>query len=89
MGCNTRRFFVLWFPSHSAIGAAALGIKITRFLPAFLLLFLAAGQHLFSRAFGIKRHTTTWRPPLVALGLGLLISNTLGVPRWLDPGLRV
>jgi uncharacterized membrane protein YadS len=28
-------------------------------------------------------------PPLVALGLGLLISNTVGVPRWLDPGLRV
>lgn len=28
-------------------------------------------------------------PPLVALGLGLLVSNTLGVPRWLDPGMRV
>jgi uncharacterized membrane protein YadS len=28
-------------------------------------------------------------PPLVALGLGLLVANTLGVPRWLEPGLRV
>jgi uncharacterized integral membrane protein (TIGR00698 family) len=28
-------------------------------------------------------------PPLVALGLGLLVSNTVGVPRWLEPGLRV
>jgi uncharacterized integral membrane protein (TIGR00698 family) len=28
-------------------------------------------------------------PPLVALGLGLLISNTVGAPRWLQPGLRV
>ena len=28
-------------------------------------------------------------PPLVALGLGLFISNTVGTPRWLEPGLRV
>jgi uncharacterized integral membrane protein (TIGR00698 family) len=28
-------------------------------------------------------------PPLVALGLGLLISNTVGVPRWVEPALRV
>jgi uncharacterized integral membrane protein (TIGR00698 family) len=28
-------------------------------------------------------------PPLVALGLGLLVSNTVGVPRWVEPGLRV
>src|ERR1700734_1189104 len=28
-------------------------------------------------------------PPLVALGLGLLVANTVGVPRWLEPGLRV
>src|ERR1019366_3396942 len=28
-------------------------------------------------------------PPLVALALGLLVSNTLGAPRWLVPALRV
>jgi uncharacterized integral membrane protein (TIGR00698 family) len=28
-------------------------------------------------------------PPLVALALGLLISNTIGAPRWLSPALRV
>ena len=28
-------------------------------------------------------------PPLVALALGLLISNTFGVPKWADAGLRV
>jgi uncharacterized membrane protein YadS len=28
-------------------------------------------------------------PPLVALGLGLAVSNTIGVPQWLSPALRV
>jgi uncharacterized membrane protein YadS len=28
-------------------------------------------------------------PPLVALALGLLVSNTVGVPEWLSPALRV
>jgi uncharacterized integral membrane protein (TIGR00698 family) len=79
--------FVLWSVSFG-IGAAALGIKITRFLPAFLLLFLAAGSIYFLGLWDQAAHYNL-EPPLVALGLGLLISNTLGVPRWLDPGLRV
>jgi len=28
-------------------------------------------------------------PPLVALLLGLIISNVIGLPRWLDAGFRV
>jgi uncharacterized integral membrane protein (TIGR00698 family) len=79
--------FVLWSVSFG-IGAAALGIKISRFLPAFLLVYLAAGSIYFLGLWDQAAHYNL-EPPLVALGLGLLVSNTLGVPRWLDPGLRV
>jgi uncharacterized integral membrane protein (TIGR00698 family) len=79
--------FVLWSVAFG-IGAAALGIKITRFLPAFLLVYLAAGSIYFLGLWDQAAHYNL-EPPLVALGLGLLISNTIGVPRWLDPGLRV
>jgi uncharacterized integral membrane protein (TIGR00698 family) len=79
--------FVLWSVAFG-IGAAALGIKITRFLPAFLLIYLAAGSIYFLGLWDQAAHYNL-EPPLVALGLGLLISNTIGVPRWLDPGLRV
>jgi uncharacterized integral membrane protein (TIGR00698 family) len=79
--------FVLWAAAFG-LGAAALGIQITRFLPAFLLVYLAAGAIYFLGLWDQAAHYNL-EPPLVALGLGLLISNTVGVPRWLDPGLRV
>jgi len=79
--------FVLWAVAFG-LGAAALGIKITRFLPAFLVVYLAAGSIYFLGLWDQSAHYNL-EPPLVALGLGLLYSNTLGVPRWLEPGLRV
>ncbi len=86
-GLQYAALFVLWAVAFG-IGAAALGIKITRFLPAFLLVYLAAGSIYFLGLWDQAAHYNL-EPPLVALGLGLLISNTLGVPRWLEPGLRV
>jgi uncharacterized integral membrane protein (TIGR00698 family) len=86
-GLQYAALFVLWAVAFG-IGAAALGIKITRFLPAFLVVYLAAGSIYFLGLWDQAAHYNL-EPPLVALGLGLLISNTLGVPRWLDPGLRV
>ena len=79
--------FVLWAAAFG-IGAAALGIKISRFLPAFLLVYLATGGLYFLGQWDQAAHYNL-EPPLVALGLGLLVSNTLGVPRWLEPGMRV
>src|SRR3984957_12506109 len=86
-GLQYAALFVLWSVSFG-LGATALGIKISRFLPAFLLVYLAAGSIYF---LGLWDQAARYNlePPLVALGLGLLVSNTLGVPRWLDPGLRV
>jgi uncharacterized membrane protein YadS len=79
--------FVLWAAAFG-IGAAALGIKLSRYLPAFLALFLAAGGIYFLGLWDQAAHYNL-EPPLVGLGLGLLVSNTVGVPRWLDPALRV
>ncbi len=79
--------FVLW-SAALGVGAAALGIKLSRFLPAFLVVYVAAGAIYFLGLWDRSAHYNL-EPPLVALGLGLLVSNTVGVPRWLEPGLRV
>jgi uncharacterized integral membrane protein (TIGR00698 family) len=79
--------FVLWAVSLG-LGAAALGIRLSRFLPAFLALYLVAGTIYFLGLWDQSAHYNL-EPPLVALGLGLLLSNTVGVPRWLEPALRV
>ncbi len=86
-GLQFAALFVLWAVAFG-VGAAALGIKFSRFLPAFLVLYLAAGSIYFLGAWDQAAHYNL-EPPLVALGLGLLVSNTLGAPRWLTPGLRV
>jgi uncharacterized membrane protein YadS len=86
-GVQYAALFVLWAVAFG-IGAAALGIRISKFLPAFLLVYVAAGSIYFLGLWDQAAHYNL-EPPLVALGLGLLVSNTLGVPRWLDPGLRV
>jgi uncharacterized integral membrane protein (TIGR00698 family) len=79
--------FLLWAVSLG-IGAAALRIKLSRFLPAFLVLYVTAGAIYFLGLWDQSAHYNL-EPPLVALGLGLLVSNTVGTPRWLEPGLRV
>ncbi len=86
-GVQYAALFVLWGAAFG-LGAAALGIKISRFLPAFLLVYLAAGSLYFLGQWDQAAHYNL-EPPLVALGVGLLVSNTLGVPRWLEPGMRV
>ena len=71
--------FGLWAVLLGA-GAQALGYRPVRFLPAFALVYTAAlllyvlGQWDQSAHYNLE-------PPLVALALGLLISNTVGTPR--------
>jgi len=86
-GTQYAALFALWAVSLG-IGAAALGIKLSRFLPAFLFIYVFAGGIFFLGLWDQAAHYNL-EPPLVALGLGLLISNTVGAPRWLEPGLRV
>ena len=86
-GWRYAALFVLW-ALLLGIGAAALGLRASKFLPAFALIFVIAGVLYFLGLWDQASHYNL-EPPLVALGLGLLISNTLGVPGWLTPGLRV
>jgi len=79
--------FVLWAVTLGT-AAAALGIRLTRFLPAFLTLYVVSGAIYFLGLWDQAAHYNL-EPPLVALGLGLVVSNTFGAPRWLTPALRV
>jgi uncharacterized integral membrane protein (TIGR00698 family) len=90
LGANAGRYgalFLLWAAAFGA-GARALGLNATRFLAAFLLLFLASVAVISLGAWSQADHYNL-EPPLVALALGLLVSNTVGLPRWLDDGFRV
>ena len=70
------------------VGAAALGIRASKFGPAFLVIYVVATLIYFLGLWDQAAHYNL-EPPLVALALGLLVSNTVGAPRWLTPALRV
>jgi uncharacterized membrane protein YadS len=70
------------------IGASALGFRLGQFLPAFLLVYLVSLAIYFVGQWD-QASRYNLEPPLVALALGLLVSNTVGLPRWADAGLRV
>lgn len=70
------------------IGTSALGFSPARFLPAFTLVFIVSLVLYFIGQWDQASHYNL-EPPLVALALGLLVSNTVGAPAWADAGLRV
>ncbi len=86
-GLRYLALFVLWSVLFG-LGAAALGLPLSTFLPAFLLVYVAAALLYFLGLWDQASHYNL-EPPLVALALGLLISNTTGTPAWLAPALRV
>ncbi len=79
--------FVFWLAAFST-ALTALGYKAREFIPAFAFLYLAAlvvfivGQWDSAVYYNLE-------PPLIALFAGLVIANTVGLPRWLDAGFRV
>ncbi|MBQ2331608.1 MAG: hypothetical protein II383_04295, partial [Bacteroidales bacterium] len=67
-------------------GVKLQGGKVREFLPAFVVLFvLAIVVRLISAEFTLNRYLE-WA--FWALIVGLLISNTVGVPDWLKPAIR-
>jgi uncharacterized membrane protein YadS len=71
-----------------AVGAQALGFRFTQFVASFAALFtLSVAIYTLGQWEQAARYNL--EPPLVALALGLLLSNTLDTPEWLRPGLRV
>jgi uncharacterized membrane protein YadS len=78
--------YLFWAGAFS-LALSSLGFKIRAFLAGFTLLYVVAyvifviGQWEGSVRYNLE-------PPLVALFLGLIVANTVGLPRWLDDGFR-
>ena len=90
LGANATRYlalFVLWSVLLGA-GVRALGFRTVDFLRSFAAVYaVALGLYVLGQWDQAARYNL--EPPLVALVLGLLVSNTVGVPKWAGAGLRV
>ncbi|AIF49067.1 YeiH family protein [Dyella japonica] len=67
---------------------AVLGHSLSRFLPSFLILFVTS-LLIFLAATWTEASRYNLEAPLLALALGLLVSNTVRLPEWFQSGLRV
>jgi uncharacterized membrane protein YadS len=79
--------FILWAVIFS-ISLKALGFKLAEFLPAFVFIYVFS-VIIFMIGAWDQAHHYNLEPPLVALILGMLISNVIGLPKWMDAGFRV
>ena len=77
----------MWLAIFTA-ATAVLGHRPRQFIPAFLLLYVIS-LLIFSLGQWDQANKYNLEPPLVALLVGMLISNLIGLPRWLDAGFRV
>ncbi len=79
--------FLLWLAIFGA-SMHVMGHKISEFVPSFIFIYLASIV-IFMIGAWEQAHHYNLEPPLVALALGMLISNFIGLPRWMDTGFRV
>jgi uncharacterized membrane protein YadS len=79
--------FVLWAVLFG-VAIKTMGLRLGEFLGAFLVVFAVSTFIYFIGAWD-QSSKYTLAPPLVALVLGLLVSNIFGIPNWLRSGLRV
>ena len=79
--------FVMWLMVF-CISLKMMGQRLTEFIPAFVFVFIVA---IVINSIGAWKYASVYNlePPLVALLLGMLISNFFGLPRWMDTGFRV
>jgi uncharacterized membrane protein YadS len=70
------------------VALSALGYKAREFVPSFIALYLLSVV-IFAIGQWDKTNTHNLEAPLVALVVGLVLSNVIGLPRWLDAGFRV
>jgi uncharacterized integral membrane protein (TIGR00698 family) len=90
LAANAPRYvaqFVFWLVVFS-VALTALGFSAREFAPAFVFLYIAA-LVVFSVGQWDQASYYNLEPPLVALLFGLIVSNLIGLPRWLDAGFRV
>jgi uncharacterized integral membrane protein (TIGR00698 family) len=79
--------FIVWLAVFSA-ALTALGHKAREFIPSFIVLYVLSVV-IFAIGQWDKAVIYNLEPPLVALAVGLVLSNVIGLPRWLDAGFRV
>jgi uncharacterized integral membrane protein (TIGR00698 family) len=65
-----------------------IGQKPKAFIPAFIFIFIVSTIIYIAGSWD-QANRYNLEPPLMALALGLFISNVIGLPRWLDAGFRV
>ncbi|HEY2397085.1 MAG TPA: putative sulfate exporter family transporter [Rudaea sp.] len=89
-GGNATRYlalFVLWLVLLG-IAVRTLGFRLAEFVPAFLVVFVVSAL-IYALGAWDQASRYNLEPPLVALVLGLLVSNLVRLPAWLQSGLRV
>jgi len=79
--------FTFWLIIFST-SAKILGFKQSEYIPSFIFLYMLS---MITFIIGEYKPLTTYgfEAPLVALLLGLLISNVVKLPKWMDSGFRV
>jgi uncharacterized membrane protein YadS len=79
--------FIGWLVIFGA-SSRVMGIKLSRFIPAFVFLYLMSIV-MFSVAGWANAAKFNLEAPLVALVVGLVLSNTVKLPAWMDSAFRV
>jgi uncharacterized membrane protein YadS len=90
LGAALPRYLALFAVLAAALGLGAyrLGLSLRRFLLSFTAIFALTTVIILLGAWS-EAGRYTLEPPLVALAIGLLLSNFLRLPDWLGEGLRV
>ena len=78
----------LGFAVLFGVSLAALKQRLAHFLPSFLILFVVSVL-IFVLGAWVNASKYDLEPPLVALVLGLVVSNVFTLPEWFKAGLRV
>ncbi len=78
---------VLWLIIF-CVSVRAMGHKLGEFIPSFIFVYIAS-IIIFMIGAWDKASYYNLEPPLVALALGLIVSNFTSLPKWMDTGFRV
>ncbi|MEW6675736.1 MAG: putative sulfate exporter family transporter [Nitrospirota bacterium] len=79
--------FIIWLTIFG-ISTRILGFKQSEYIPSFIFLYILSIITFIIGAYKPLKHYG-FEAPLVALILGLLISNVVRLPKWMDSGFRV
>ena len=79
--------FIAWLAIFG-VSTRIMGVKLSKFVPAFVFLSVMSIL-MFAIAGWANAAKFNMEPPLVALVVGLVVANTVGLPAWMDSAFRV